>query len=265
MGTDGDNPTATVYGNFKCPVTRGFVFGNLEAIIEEFVLTGQLNIEFANLAYQQGDTSSYYISSSDPRMAAFGRAVWDVDPQSYWDFFATTFDVAPSGWVEYDELAGLANQAGVSSVGTAVDRASDGQYDSAVTRVASTAVEDGASFVPILELGGESTAPHHGTQSILTWIDARVDSAPSEPPEEPEEEEPEEEEPEEEEPEEPEEDEPEEEEPEEEAPEEEEPEEEAPEEDESEEEAPEEEPEEEAPEEDDEDDEDDDEPPHCPT
>lgn len=184
MGTSSDAPTATVYGNFKCPYTREFVFGNLEAIIEEFVLTGQLNLEFYNLAYEPGSTSEYFISSSDPRLAAAGIGVWNEDPDSYWQFHYETFEDAPSGYVDYDELASRARSAGVSNVDELIDRAQAGGYDGEVEQVPAAAADDGVTFTPTLELAGDTAAPHHGEQAILDWIDTRLEDAPAETAEE---------------------------------------------------------------------------------
>ncbi|WP_187433118.1 DsbA family protein [Natronococcus pandeyae] len=192
MGTDSDAPTATVYGNFKCPITQDFVFGNLEAIIEEFVVTGRLNLEFYNLTYDPGTTSSYFISDSDPRIASIGLAVWDEDPNSYWQFHHDTFVDAPSGYVDYDELASRVRSSDVSNVDALVDRAEDGAYDGEVEQIAATAAADGISYTPQMEFAGETVAPHHDTQSILNWIEARLEDAPAEPAEaeEPEDEDP---------------------------------------------------------------------------
>jgi protein-disulfide isomerase len=183
MGTNSDAPTATVYGNSKCPVTEEFVHGNLEAIIEEFVQTGRLNIEYRNLAYDPGSTSSHFISDSDPRIAAAGIGVWDEDPESYWQFFDDTFANRPTGNVTYDDMESRASSAGASGIGGAAD----GQYDSAVDQAAAEAPEDDISYTPQLALNGESTAPHHGTDAILNWLESRVDEAPADEPDEEEE------------------------------------------------------------------------------
>ncbi|WP_265111906.1 DsbA family protein [Halosolutus halophilus] len=174
MGTDSDAPTATIYGNYKCPYTRDFVFGNLEAIVEEFVEPGRLNLEFYNLAYEPGDTSEYYISSSDPRLAAVGVGVWNEDPDNYWGFHRETFADMPSGTVDYDELEERVRSAGVSNAEAIVDRARAGEYDDEIERVATTAADDGVAFTPTMELAGDTTAPHHERDAILDWIERRL-------------------------------------------------------------------------------------------
>ncbi|WP_433630560.1 hypothetical protein [Halomicrococcus sp. NG-SE-24] len=87
MGTDKDNPTATLYGNFKCPYTQEFVRGgNLEAVLNEYVTSGDFNLRFRALVYQPPGTSShgsdyYYISDSDPLISQAALGVWDVSPR----------------------------------------------------------------------------------------------------------------------------------------------------------------------------------------
>ncbi|ELY56983.1 DSBA-like thioredoxin [Natronococcus jeotgali DSM 18795] len=178
IGTNADAPTATVYGNFKCPYTQDFVSGNLQEIIEEFVVTGRLNVRFCNLAYEPGDTSQHYISDSDPRLAAVGLAIWNEDSSSYWEFVSETYANSPSGYVDYDELEDRARSADVTNAEACVDRAEAGEYDAAVERIAEIADDHGVSFTPQFELAGETTAPHHGTQAILNWIESRLEDAP---------------------------------------------------------------------------------------
>jgi hypothetical protein len=71
---EGNNPTATLYGNLKFPYTKDFVLNNLEDVIREFVEPGRLDIRYRALAYEPPGESShgssyYYISSSDPRIS----------------------------------------------------------------------------------------------------------------------------------------------------------------------------------------------------
>ncbi|MFU8869983.1 DsbA family protein [Natronococcus sp.] len=178
VGTNSDAPTASFYGNFKCPSSQGFVSGNLQEIVSEFVSEGLLNVEFCNLAYEPGSTSQYFISDSDPRLAAVGLAVWDEDPSSYWQFVTETYSDMPSGHVGYDELESRARSAGVSNVEACIERAQAGEYEADVEQVATLADGDGISYTPQLELAGDTTAPHHGTQAIIDWLDARLDAAP---------------------------------------------------------------------------------------
>ncbi|WP_394740367.1 DsbA family protein [Natronococcus roseus] len=178
IGSNSDAPTATFYGNFKCPSSQDFVSGNLQEIISEFVTEGQLNVEFCNLAYEPGDTSQSFISGTDSRLAAVGLAVWDEDPNSYWQFVTETYTDMPSGHISYDELENRARDAGVSNVDAVIERAEAGEYDADVEEVATLASNDGITYTPQLELAGDTTAPHHGTQAVIDWLDSRLEDAP---------------------------------------------------------------------------------------
>jgi protein-disulfide isomerase len=180
IGDNDDAPTATVYINVKCPHTEEFVFGNLEGIVDEFVATGRLNVQFCNLSYEPGDSSTPYISDSDPRIAAVELAVWDEDPDSYWRYFFETYADAPSGYVGYDELESRASDADVPNADAVVERARSGEYDADLEEVADLAAEAEISFSPQLELSDETIAPHHDSESLLDWIEARLETDGSE-------------------------------------------------------------------------------------
>ncbi|WP_231186411.1 thioredoxin domain-containing protein [Haladaptatus sp. DYF46] len=184
MGTDVDNPTATVFGNFKCPYTQNFVNNNLKDVIDEYVSTGQLNIEFRALALQPPGTSShgsstYYISSSDPRISEVALSAWNEQPGEYWDFFEMMFDDRVSGTVTYGEMRNHLESAGVGDRSEIISNAKDGDYNNAIDQTADVAGSYGVSFTPTMELNGETTAPHHDTDSLLDWIGSQISGSSS--------------------------------------------------------------------------------------
>ncbi|WP_227379021.1 DsbA family protein [Haladaptatus halobius] len=184
MGTDADNPTATLYGNFKCPYTQDFVNNNLKDVLGKFVDSGQMNLEFRALAYQPPGTTShgsstYYISSSDPRISEVALGAWDVQPTDYWGFFEMMFDSLVSGTVTYSDMENHLQSANVSNRSTIINRAQDDQYDAAVKETADDAGSAGVSYTPTLELNGDTTPPHHETDTILNWIESRLSSSSS--------------------------------------------------------------------------------------
>lgn len=185
MGTDGDNPTATLYGNFKCPYTQRFVQGNLHAVIDEFVTTGELNLQFRDLAHEPDPSdpshgsAEYYISASDPLIGQAALGVWDVQPGNYWGFFETMFDDPVSGYVTLSEMTDRMRAADVGNRSTIAARVEKNRYRSAVEANADAANRVGVSFTPTLELNGATTAPHHGTQALLDWLDANLPETPS--------------------------------------------------------------------------------------
>ncbi|KZN23229.1 hypothetical protein A4G99_14350 [Haladaptatus sp. R4] len=190
MGTDPNNPTATVYGNFKCPFTQKFVReGNLEAVLNEYVTSGEMNIRFRALAYQPPGTSShgtstYYISDSDPLISEAALSVWDVSPDDYWQFFDYMFSGLISGNVSFSEMKGRMQTADVSDRGTIIDRASSGRFDDTVEENRYDAGDYGVTFTPTMVLDGETIAPHHDTDTLLNWIGGQLSSASDFSPEE---------------------------------------------------------------------------------
>jgi protein-disulfide isomerase len=188
MGTDTDNPTATVFGNFKCPYTQNFVNNNLKDVIDEYVSTGQLNVEFRALALQPPGTSShgsstYYISSSDPRISEVALSAWNEQPDNYWDFFEMMFDDLVSGTVTYGDMRNHLDSAGVGDRSAIISNAKDGDYNSAVEQTADVAGSYGVSFTPTMELNGETTPPHHDADSLLDWISSQISGSSSSTPE----------------------------------------------------------------------------------
>ncbi|SIR73571.1 Tat (twin-arginine translocation) pathway signal sequence [Haladaptatus litoreus] len=183
MGTDKDNPTAKLYGNFKCPYTQEFVRGgNLEAVLNEYVASGDLNIQFRALAYQPPGTSSHgtsthYISDSDPLISEAAMGVWDVSPGDYWQFFNYMFSDLISGNVSFSEMESRMQSTSVSDRSTIIDRASSGTYDNEVEQNRYSAGDYGVTFTPTLVLDGETIPPHHDTNELLEWIGSRISSS----------------------------------------------------------------------------------------
>jgi|GEM_PF-2672219 len=186
MGTGGDNPTAILFGNFKCPYTREFVRGNMDDVVREFVAPGDLDLRFFNVAYEpdnylgrdsptHGD-GTYFISSSDPRIARVALGAWEVDPQGYWRFFRETFENPPSGWVTYDDMRSRLRSTGVEGVDEIIRRAKTDRYEDELRRTEDAAENYGIPFTPTLALAGDTTAPHHDTGEVLQWIRSRIRS-----------------------------------------------------------------------------------------
>ncbi|WP_433626991.1 DsbA family protein [Halomicrococcus sp. NG-SE-24] len=163
---EGSNPTATLYGNFKCPYTKEFVLGNLEAVVEEFVEPGKLDLRYRALAYEPPGQSShgssyYYISDSDPRISECAMGAWDLAPDDYWAFFRDMFESQVSGTVTYDEMRSRMNDSDVDHRWGAISRAKDSDYEDPVYQTRYAAGDVGVTFTPTLALDGATTAPRH--------------------------------------------------------------------------------------------------------
>ena len=183
MGTSADNPTATIYGNFKCPFTQEFVNGNLHDIIEEYVLPGKLNIRFRQLAYEPNEgvqTHSHagtFISQSDPYIGAASLALWDVSPEDYWSYFFTMFSSLVSGTVTSDDLAERMEAAGVSDIDEIIARLESGRYSDLVRKSTYTARDLDVNHTPRFEMAGVIENPRHEAENILNFVESHLSEA----------------------------------------------------------------------------------------
>jgi hypothetical protein len=183
MGTSADNPTATIYGNFKCPFTQDFVWGNLQDIIEEYVVTGKLNIRFRQLAYepnkgvQTHSQPGTFISLSDPQIGAASLAVWDISPEDYWSYFFNMFSELVSGTVTAEDLGERMAAAGVDNIGEILTRVESGRYSDLVRQSTYDARDLDVNHTPRLEMGGVIENPRHETEDILNWVDSHLSEA----------------------------------------------------------------------------------------
>jgi protein-disulfide isomerase len=190
MGTSADNPTATIYGNFKCPFTQEFVNGNLQDIIEEYVVTGKLNIRFRQLAYEPNEgvqTHSQpgtFISPSDPFIGAGSLAVWDVSPEDYWSYFFTMFSQLVSGTVTADDLSGRMEAAGVDNIDEIIARLESERYSDLVRKSTETSRDLDVNNTPRFEVAGVIENPRHEVENILNFVESNLSGAVSHVPKE---------------------------------------------------------------------------------
>lgn len=174
MGTAGDVPTAVLFGNLKCPFTSQVVTsGTLDAIVSEFVEPGAMNLQYRELAYRPGRPGTHYINDNGELKAQLAQGVWEEDPDSYWDFLEHAF-ANLDGWTPLSGLEDLARDAGVANVGTIVDGVENDRYIDPLEETAAVAANVGVSFVPTLEIRGETMSPRHSRRATLDWIDARL-------------------------------------------------------------------------------------------
>lgn len=151
--------TLTIYGNWKCPYTQEFVRQQLGDLVDEFVVTGDVSIEYRNVAYMDGDT---YLGADAPRAAEAGLAVWNIDPASFWTYFAHVFANQPQErfeWATTENLTRFAERAGVEGVEQIEQTLRSRTYTQSVHQSADTASEMGITTVPRIVFDGQVTAP----------------------------------------------------------------------------------------------------------
>lgn len=179
LGSEDAPVTATLYGNWKCPYTQAFVLTQLPEYVERYVRPGSLALEFRSVAYMDGDP---FLGPDAPRAARSGLAVWDVDPDSYWQYFAYVFANQPQErheWAQVDLLARFAEAAGVRGVDRIARSVRTGVYGGEVDATASAAAGRGVTTVPrlVLDGRGDVLAPTLSPEAVRAAVDARIREA----------------------------------------------------------------------------------------
>lgn len=151
--------TVTLYGNWKCPYTQEFVREQFDDLVDDFVAPGDVSIEFRNVAYVDGEP---YLGEDAPRATEAGLAVWDIDPTSFWDYFAYVFANQPQErfeWATTDNLVRFAEHAGVDGLDQIRQAIRSRTYNRSVEESAERAVELEITTVPRVAYGDSVTAP----------------------------------------------------------------------------------------------------------
>lgn len=159
MGTGEAETTATLFGNWKCPYTRSFVLTQLPDVVDRFVATGRLNVEFRSLAYVGGTP---FLGDDAPRSSRAGIAVWNVDPSAFWSYLETVFYNQPQEryeWGQTDLLVRFATAADVDGADTVERSIETDLYSDDVAATTSAASRLGIGTVPRVAVDGEVTAP----------------------------------------------------------------------------------------------------------
>lgn len=187
MGTDAENPTATVFGNFKCPFTQDFVNNVLPDLAEKYVKTGKMNVRFRTISYEpygRGKThstqSNAFISDSDPTISATALGIWEEDPEAYWKYFETMFaDPLISGTVTPEKLESVMSKSGVDNVKNIVAQVNNGKYDSLVKDSHEASVDLEIQHTPTFEIADSTfVGPKpDDLKDLLSFVQANLSGA----------------------------------------------------------------------------------------
>lgn len=164
-------PTATLIGNFKCPYTNEFVESSLDGIVASFVETGQLQLEFRQLAHDPNNRSQPYISENGQLLSEVARGVWVEEPENYLDFFDSTWERMPT-YVSPSDLVGFVEAGGVENAAAIVEGAQQGRYAGPLTDTADLAAAHDLSAIPRVVFAGDMV--HARTSDLEGWIEARL-------------------------------------------------------------------------------------------
>ncbi|WP_440992018.1 hypothetical protein [Haloarchaeobius baliensis] len=177
MGTDADNPTLTVYGNFKCPYTRDFLARHVETLRSSFVDEGLLNVRYRDVPYEPWNPGEPYILDDGPSglVSQYGLGVWDVEPENYWSFVEYLLANRDGlDWTSSDALTGLLQDAGIRNWGKVSVYVDEGYYEAPMQESVAAAADLDVTYLPRLELAGDSTGPRNVRGSLESWVAARL-------------------------------------------------------------------------------------------
>lgn len=171
MGGPDADAVATIYGNWKCPYTRDFVLTQLPEVVDSFVTSGQLQLEFRSLAYQDDEP---FLGPDAPRSSRGGLAVWDVDPESYWSYFAYVFSNQPQErreWGQPSLLRRFAEESGVDQPDRIEGAVTSDAYADPVQATVQAALDAGVGSVPRIVTDQDVTAPTIDFEETLSQLE----------------------------------------------------------------------------------------------
>lgn len=168
--------TVTLYGNWKCPYTREFVAGQMGTLVDDFVAPGEVTLEYRAVAYENGEPS---LGPDAPRATRAGLAVWDVDPEAYWSYFAHVFENQPAedgAWATTDTLVRFARAAGVDGVEQVRKAIQSKSYTLPLQATADRAPQVGVTTFPRVVYDDTVTAPTLNPEETRRQFERAADS-----------------------------------------------------------------------------------------
>jgi len=157
----------TMYSDFRCPFCAKFSREVEPVLVEEYVASGDLRIEWRDLPIF-GDESML--------AARAGRAAADQD--RFWEFTGTVFADAPdSGHPDLgeEELVGYAREAGVGDLERFRADMTSSRYDERIRADYEAATTLGATSTPTFIVNGTGIIGARSVDSFRTVIDRSLD------------------------------------------------------------------------------------------
>lgn len=174
MGVD-DAPTVTVLGNWKCPYTRDFVLDQLPALVEEYVQSGDLGIEFRMLAFVDGEP---FLGPDAPNATRAGLSVWETDREGFWQYFSYVFANQPPeryAWGQSDLLVRFGEAADVAEPDRIERAISQEAFNDQIEQTVTFATSAGVETVPRVFSEDEITAPTVNIEETRDQLDRTID------------------------------------------------------------------------------------------
>ncbi|WP_435362225.1 right-handed parallel beta-helix repeat-containing protein [Haloarchaeobius sp. DFWS5] len=174
MGTDSDNPTLTVYGNFVYDTTQRFAAENLPKILSEYVVSGEMNVEFRSVAYPD----DHYLNSvkGEVRIAQLALGTWR---KNCWDDYWGLFEYICANedsieWNSYNEARDLLKRNDVRTYGWVTGLVENDEWEDDVYASRRAAADAGLSYITQVELDGDLAGANWRWDILDSWIDRRL-------------------------------------------------------------------------------------------
>jgi protein-disulfide isomerase len=146
------NPNAPVtlkyYGDLECPICKDFTLGALPALIQKYVRTGKLKIEYHSLETATREPEVFKTQQVAALAAGKQKRAWD-----FIELFYHEQGEEDSGYVNESYLQGLASQIPGLSLADWTTARSDPTYSNQVAADAQAANQAGFTGTPSFEIG----------------------------------------------------------------------------------------------------------------
>jgi protein-disulfide isomerase len=172
----GDAPvTIELFGDWKCPDTSKYLFEEFDTIVEEYILTGKVDLKVHAIAYEDG--KSVY-GEDGLRLARAGLAVWDHDPESFWSFVecvAINIDLEDDDWATPGRLEAIAKAANVKDPKKVYEAAAGDAYEKELQKMIDAVTDESVENVPKVSVEGDVYSPIDETDELYAAIEATVE------------------------------------------------------------------------------------------
>lgn len=150
-----DAPVPIYYfGNFKCPFCKDFSTEVLPGLVEDYVETGDVQLQYRSLVYVNDQP---FLGADSPRIGQGGLAVWNQDPEQYWTFHEYVFANQPpetETWGTVDNIMNFVEGSEVENTEQIREDIQNSAYTQALEETSSTANGLGISGTPLLWIDG---------------------------------------------------------------------------------------------------------------
>jgi protein-disulfide isomerase len=161
------SPTAPVtmqyFGDLECPICKQFSDGALTPLIEKYVRTGKLKIEYRNLETATREPETFRTQQIAAMAAGKQQKAWD-----YIELFYRQQGQENTGYVTEKYLQELAKQVPGMNLATWTSDRSNGEFTNAITTDAQAANNAGFTGTPSFLIGKSGQKPQKLEYSSLT-------------------------------------------------------------------------------------------------